>query len=273
VHSRGLAPWSDPANADPRHLRSWLRTTALPLLRTRIPELDRHLLRAGTQAAADRAAWDALLDALPDLACQTEPDGISVAVPPLRGYDSNLASAIVRAAARRAGCTVGPVRARRVVEMARSGASGAVVPLGAGWQAELAFGRLRVVLTGARAETAAAAIVGDTGDCRWGRWRLRWRLEPAPAAQDRRGLSAWFEPGAMEVRSWQPGDRVRPLAGRGRRLVVRCFQDARVPKSQRESWPVLAADDGVLWVPGVCRSDQRLPRAGAEALRVDVDGI
>jgi hypothetical protein len=61
---------------------------------------------------------------------------------------------------------------------------------------------------------------------------------------------------------------MRPLKGHGR-LVVRCFQDARIPHSQRAGWPVLESAGSVVWVPGVCRSDQLLPRPGAEALRVD----
>jgi tRNA(Ile)-lysidine synthetase-like protein len=73
------------------------------------------------------------------------------------------------------------------------------------------------------------------------------------------------------VRSWLPGDKLRPLAGTGRRPVVRCFQEARVPRRSRAEWPVLAAPDLVVWIPGICRSDAFLPTAGADSLRVDVE--
>src|SRR5690349_10344772 len=33
VRSAGLDPWLDPANADPRHQRSWIRAELLPMLR------------------------------------------------------------------------------------------------------------------------------------------------------------------------------------------------------------------------------------------------
>src|SRR2546430_3637602 len=36
--TRGLASHDDPANVDPRHLRSWVRTTLLPLLVDRLGE-------------------------------------------------------------------------------------------------------------------------------------------------------------------------------------------------------------------------------------------
>jgi hypothetical protein len=34
---------------------------------------------------------------------------------------------------------------------------------------------------------------------------------------------------------------------------------------------VLARDQEILWVPGVCRSDVLLPEPGTEALRVDAE--
>jgi tRNA(Ile)-lysidine synthetase-like protein len=147
--------------------------------------------------------------------------------------------------------------------------SGKTALIAQGWRAEVAFDRLRLAAPGTVAETVA--LHGAEGVGNWGRWRLRWRTEPAPERQTREGFTAWFEPGPLLVRPWSPGDRVRPLAGTGRRLVVRCFQDARVPRSRREAWPVVTGGASVVWVPGVCRSDALLPSPGLEALRVDAE--
>ncbi len=67
ARERGLTAWVDPANADPRHLRSWIRTQLLPEIRRRLPQIDSNLERLSRQAADDRAAWDALLELLPGL--------------------------------------------------------------------------------------------------------------------------------------------------------------------------------------------------------------
>lgn len=84
-------------------------------------------------------------------------------------------------------------------------------------------------------------------------------------------MTAWFVPhGELRVREWQPGDRVRPLGGKGGRRLVRCFQDARVPRSRRAEWPVIESAGQVVWAPGVCRGAGLVPEAGSEALRVDV---
>ena len=269
VRSAGLEPWFDPANSDPRHQRSWIRTELLPILRGRLAETDSNLQRVARHAAAERAAWDAVLDALPGLDLQAEAAGISVAAQTLGNYDSALTQATILALARRVGCPLGPTRTQRVISLIRTGSSGDRVPLGASWTAELSFGRLLIRPAIEEPAPPPWALAGHEGSGAWGRWRFRWRRAAAPKQQERSGLSAWFTLDPLTVRGWIPGDKVRPLGGAGRRLIVRCFQDARVPRSSRQSWPVLTGTDDIVWVPGVCRSDVRVPPAGVEALRVD----
>jgi tRNA(Ile)-lysidine synthase len=268
-----LAAWTDPANADSRHLRSWLRAEVLPQLRARVPGLDRNLLRLGRQAAENRDAWDAVLDALPGIDLQHQDDAISVAAPILAGYDSPLAETVILALARRLGRPIGPARVGRVLKLLRSGRSGARVPLGSGLVAELSFGRLRVAELVPEVEIEPSPLEGREGERSWGRWRFRWQPASAPEQQGRLDLHAWFSPASapLLVRSWRPGERLRPLGGSGRRLLVRCFQEARVPRSLRASWPILALNDDVVWVPGICRSDAGIPPRGTEALRVDAE--
>jgi tRNA(Ile)-lysidine synthase len=271
VRARSLPVWIDPANSDLAHLRSWIRVEALPLLRRRVPAIDENLLRTAAQAARDRQAWDALLDTLTDLDLRADADGFSVAGVPLAGYDSALAESLIMALARRAGCTLGPARISSVLALLARGESGTEVPLGAGWRAQLDFGRLRISPAAGAGADRPWALEGTSGQGTWGRWRLRWRPDPAPERQERAAFVAWFTCGSLEVRGWSPGDRVRPLAGTGRRLVARCFQDAKVSRTRRESWPVVAGEGVVVWVPGVCRSDALLPTEGAGAVRVDAE--
>jgi len=67
------------------------------------------------------------------------------------------------------------------------------------------------------------------GEIRWGEWTIR---------SDLRGL---------RVRGWKPGDR---LAGR-RRKIQDVFVDAKVPRSEREAWPLVVRGDEILAVPGI----------------------
>jgi tRNA(Ile)-lysidine synthase len=271
LHERGLQAWLDPANSDPRHLRSWIRTRLLPELREHLPQIDANLLRVSRQAADDRAAWDALLELLPGLDLQAENEGISVAASSLGDYDSALTQSVILALARRAGCRLGPSRVGRVLDLLRSGESGTRVPLGAKWTAALEFGRLRMSPREAQPTAEPWPLADHRGQGTWGRWTFRWGPAAAPGHQDRVALSAWFTPGRLTVRRWTPGEKVKPLGATGRRLIVRCFQELRVPRSRRGSWPVLAQSNDVLWIPGVCRSGVGLPAEGTEALRVDAE--
>jgi tRNA(Ile)-lysidine synthase len=267
----GLVTWIDPANSDPRHLRSWIRTSLLPALRDRLPEVDASIQRLSSQAAGDRAAWDAVLDVLPGLDLSTESEGISVAASSLGGYDSALAQGVILAAARRAGCQLGPARIGRVLTLLKAGTSGAWVPLGGGWRAELAFGRLRISSNASTQGAGQWRMEGQRGEGAWGRWAFRWAPAIAPAQQSRAGMSAWFTFDALTVRGWSPGEKLKPLGASGRRLIVRCFQEMQVPRGRRGSWPVLARNEEIIWIPGVCRSDALLPTQGTEALRVDAE--
>jgi tRNA(Ile)-lysidine synthase len=67
------------------------------------------------------------------------------------------------------------------------------------------------------------------GEVQWGGWRIR---------SDAAGL---------KVRGWRPGDR---LAGR-RKKIQDVFVDAKVPRSEREAWPLVVRGDGVIAVPGI----------------------
>jgi tRNA(Ile)-lysidine synthase len=259
VRERSLSVWVDPANTDPRHQRAWLRSHVIPGLQERIPDVTSILHRVARHARRDRLAWNAVLDLIPGLDVTLQNDGISVAGDFLRGYDSALSESLILAVARRVGCPMGPVRASR---------------LSSGWKAELSFGRLHLVQSRTSVVPSAEWMIdGDRGEGTWGQWRLTWSRVLAPEGQERVGLTAWFTPESLTVRGWEAGEKVRPLAGTGRRLVVKCFQDARVPRSRRQYWPVVVGAEEVVWIPGVCRSDALLPPPGTEALRVDAEFV
>lgn len=269
LQERGIEAWDDPANADPRHLRSWLRHVVMPGLEARLPDLVSRIAGSAEQAGRNVAAWDALLDTLPDLALHVDRATVSVAAHALARYDSALGEALVAALGRRAGCAIGRARAARVLEVAAGGRSGATVPLGGAWVAEIAFGRLGI-RRAPEVPAGEAHLDADVPHARWGRWRFRVDREPAPERQGRAGMTAWFTGEVITVRASRPGDRIRPLGGAGHRPLVRCFMDARVSKLARRAWPVLEARGSVVWVPGVCRAEALVPPAGSEALRVEV---
>jgi tRNA(Ile)-lysidine synthase len=67
------------------------------------------------------------------------------------------------------------------------------------------------------------------GEVRWGPWRISSSV-----------------PG-LKVRGWRAGDR---LANRAKK-VQDVFVDAKVPRSEREAWPLVVRGDEVVAVPGI----------------------
>lgn len=73
------------------------------------------------------------------------------------------------------------------------------------------------------------APVALQGSVRWGAWSIESELE------------------GLKVRGWRPGDR---LAGR-RKKVQDVFVDAKIPRSEREAWPLVVRGREVVAVPGL----------------------
>jgi tRNA(Ile)-lysidine synthetase-like protein len=67
------------------------------------------------------------------------------------------------------------------------------------------------------------------GVVRWGQWKI---------SAEEKGL---------KVRTWRPGDR---LAGR-RKKIQDVFVDAKIPRTERDTWPLVVRGDEVVAVPGL----------------------
>jgi tRNA(Ile)-lysidine synthase len=114
-------------------------------------------------------------------------------------------------------------RPSRLDELLASTAGSTRLDLGGGLTAVREYDRVWVERT----------PVDLQGVVRWGEWRIESQL-----------------PG-LKVRAWRAGDR---LAGRSKKIQD-VFVDAKVPRSQRESWPLVVRGDEVVAVPGIVESD------------------
>ena len=271
ARARQLTWAEDPSNVDPRHLRSWIRHAALPMLEQRLPELPRSLDRARRQAATRQQALDQLLRHWSDLEFRRESGRVSLSLQLLLTLPPALQLTVVEALVRAAGGPAGGTRLRRAIRAIGTGRSGLTADLGGHWRLETAFRRLIVVPPGRATVPGPAAISGPIGATTWGDWSITWSEEAAPGRQSRVSDTAWFAVRDLSVRAPQAGDRLEPLGGLGGRLAVRCFQDARIPRSDREGWPVIEAGGAIAWIPGVCRSARFCPESGEPAIRIHVE--
>ena len=68
----------------------------------------------------------------------------------------------------------------------------------------------------------------------------------------------------------RPGLRMRPLGGRGTRKLQDLFVDARVPREERDRWPLVFAGDRLAWVPGVAVESDLAAHEGEEGLHIAI---
>jgi tRNA(Ile)-lysidine synthase len=269
VAERDLDAHDDPANRDPRHLRSWVRHSLLPPLLERLGgRVADDVLRVGRHAADERRAWDEALELVPVLDLRLQAVGFDVARGVRAGYHKTLSVALLRAEGRRAGVRIGPRGAARLAALAQGG-SGRRAELGAGWEGEAAFDRLVVQRCGAVVAEPVVATA-ERGAAAFGGFAVCWAPGHAPERLERGGWTTWVTQAGWELRPLRPGDRLRPLGGPGGRAVRRLLSEARVPRSRRGGYPILARGETILWVPGICRSADEVPQPGTAAVRVDV---
>jgi tRNA(Ile)-lysidine synthase len=122
-------------------------------------------------------------------------------------------------------------RPSRLDALLASTAGSARIDLGGGLQAVREYDRVWV----------EQGPVQLSGEVRWGAWRI-----------------SSSEPG-LHIRGWRAGDR---LANRSKK-VQDLFVDAKIPRSEREAWPLVVRGDEVVAVPGIVEAD------GVSAERVE----
>jgi tRNA(Ile)-lysidine synthase len=129
------------------------------------------------------------------------------------------------------------------------------------------------------------------GDCAWPslHWRLRAaeraaplpvsaapsasgdevqveRISPAYPAETIAYLDREICDGNLTVRTWQPGDRFRPLGMRNEKKLHDFFVDAKIPRELRHQIPLVLHAGQIAWVAGL-RIDDRM-RISAKTKRM-----
>ena len=110
-----------------------------------------------------------------------------------------------------------------LAELLDSSAGSKRLDLGGGLQAVREYDRLWL----------EAGPIALEEPVRWGEWRIETELA------------------GLKVRGWRPGDR---LAGR-RKKIQDVFVDAKIPRSEREAWPLVVRGDEVVAVPGIVEAE------------------
>ena len=248
----GLRWVEDPGNARLDHLRNRVRHEILPALSRARPALASELLALAGRAAVLRAEVDALIDR--ELALELRNGAVVVAREMMLRHDPDALALLWPAIAARAGVTLDRRGTGRLVSFITSARSGARIPLSGGFEAASHRGSIMVRRAATNSPSGTLILQGAV---RLGDFRFH--------ARDEDVVSLWSAKlparKSLSVRVWHPGDRMVP-AGGGARRVKGLLRDAGVDAASRSAWPVVLADDEIVWIPGVRRSSAASARSG-----------
>jgi len=258
-HAQGLSYRLDRSNLDTQHTRNRIRLEILPMLRRVQPQVDSALRRlAAILREENEYISEQARQALREIGSQ-RPGQIGLA----RGSVGSLPRALQRRVLRAAIAVLKgdeldlPLeRIDAIAALAVSGRTGSVVELPDGLVAELTYGELTI-------KRAAAKP-----DARAGEWTLpvpgqvsipelgveisaaRSRARRPPSDPDMALLDAGSVASPLTVRTWRKGDRFTPLGVRGSVKLHDFFINAKVPRAERESVPIVTSGGAILWVAG-----------------------
>jgi tRNA(Ile)-lysidine synthase len=231
--ARAGIPWRDDcSNEDRVHARNRVRLDLLPAFRSLHSAAEANLLRTAELLAEDDAALDAI-------AADLLADGDSLATVAVAAA----APAVVRRALRRvAGFPAPrPVAAERVAALARSRSGSGTVPLGAGRSAERRYDRIAIVGAASPAAPAREVALTIPGVTAYGGALVHCALGEAE------GALAVALAAPPTLRPARAGER---LPG-ARRTIARMLLEARVPRSERARYPVVAVRGEPVALPGI----------------------
>lgn len=144
----------------------------------------------------------------------------------------------------------------RLRHLVHDGHTGSSEQLLRGYIAEISYGWLYIYTPGPAAVSAGAVRL----DPQPGTWEMSgWQFEQdvlTELPEHTPPLELYYSPselpGPLILRTRRPGDYIE-LAG-GCKKIKKLFIDSRLPRAQRDSYPLLACGPEVIWVPGYRRS-------------------
>ena len=239
----------DASNEDRRYARARVRHDLLPALRAvGGPAAERTVAETAWLLREEAEVLDAAVaDALERLG-----GGPAVQLAALAELPPALARLALRELAERAAGEPRPLSRGEVdAVLALGGAGGSrSLDLSGGLQAIAEYGTLRF-RHGPRPSVPAPVPLPVPGTARFGDWEVEAATGGGEALVSREALG-----GALTVRSWRDGDKMRPVGLGGTKSLQDLFTDRKVPRALRRSLPVVEARDGIVWVAGVALDER-----------------
>ena len=267
VEAVGLNFADDPSNLDPAFARARIRSGVMPVLGQVNPAFERNVARTleevGQEAEFLEQEASGLLQEGLDRRPFISAEAIAVAPPAIARYGLRLLAERVSA-----GTVPVSIETTTLVRRLAGRPEGGSADLGGGLRIEVGSGLVLAEPTASRAAApdAPPALLPVPGAVGWAGWLFGAEgADPGrPAGPEAATLDRSRLGGSVEVRTWRPGDRIRPLGMDGSRKVADLMAEKRLPRPRRAAWPVVEAGGEIAWVPGVMVSESFRARPGIE---------
>ena len=253
----GITPREDPTNRSLRFARNRIRHRVLPELAKLNPEISSAIARlADAAAAVADAAADHAAATLDVVANQDglAPDHEALALDRLPSEGAARTDALALWWEQRTG--------QRLAARHRTALAQLTASTDGSRSLDLPGGRALREYTTLRVAPTTDKTVGDgpmtlepgrTAD--WHGWRFAFGMD-----LDGDAHVGYVDAERVVVRGRRPGDRMNGPRGA---KVQDVFTDAKVPARERDEWPLVTADEAIVWIPGITPP----PRSGRSALR------
>jgi tRNA(Ile)-lysidine synthetase-like protein len=253
LRRRGIDALDDPANANMAFERVRIRREILPALERDRPGITQRFHRVAMRATAfqDKIAAEA----------EQSLQGASLSRTRVASAPQPVAAEVMRLLYARAGGAQPALSRRHVSSMLRLAQPGG-------------RGGRGVDLPGAK----RFRIVGDSMEIitasrgRKGNEHVQLDVVPCAGCDDRSAvhLKAGLD---LSLAYRRPGLTMRPIGGRGTRKLQDIFVDARVPREERDAWPLVFAGRSLAAVPGIAVDASFASPPGEKGVHVAISGF
>ncbi|MDD3582217.1 MAG: tRNA lysidine(34) synthetase TilS [Desulfobacca sp.] len=259
----GLPYCQDSSNFSYKYRRNQIRLELLPKLRRQYnPRLNEAIWRtqALLQEQEDYLA-QATARQLAELTQVTAPDRLHLDLKRLRALHPYLQKRVLRLALGRISAELtglSYLHLKNALELCQQYQSAGEITLPGGWRLVRARDRLELTRDQPPSLPRGTLVLPatDQGSFPGFGWLLKWTTyaatapvdcytPPETARMDRNKVQF-----PLILRSLQPGDRFQPLGMSGTKKLQDFLVDAKIPRSQRLSFPLLLSQDQIIWVVG-----------------------
>lgn len=265
---RQLSYRTDSSNLKAETFRNKVRLELLPLLAKYNPKIEESLARTAEVLSGDREALSSVVAEAAAGCVTVGKSQLSIDLHQLKGYNKGLKRNLVRWCCQRLlgpGMTPDLETTDRALGLASTGRVGQHLPLVGGLWARRGYRHLDI---GPEKPIKQAPSEGSKrlnlrGCIRWNGWRIEGSIVSGDEIKDM-GSSpyvAYFDLGGLSAKELRvgpprPGLRMRLFGTGGTKKIQDILTDAKVPMSERDSWPVISIAGQPVWVAGVRRSDK-----------------